>query len=106
MGATGLAVKMVVINFITVNVMLYFNAKFLKLPFYWYLTHQLVSLFVFLTLAFLIIMPIVWYYYFVKNLKDIKKDPHFIYIIFVAVLEATPVLYMLLAFLIVIFFPN
>jgi hypothetical protein len=61
---------------------------------------------VFLTLAFLIIMPIVWYYYFVKNLKDIKKDPHFIYIIFVAVLEATPVLYMLLAFLIVIFFPN
>jgi len=54
MGATGLAIKMVVINILAVNVMLYYNARFLKLSFGWYLMHQLVSAIVFLGLAFFI----------------------------------------------------
>jgi len=49
-GAAGLAVKMVLLQFITANVMLYFNAKFLKLPFWKYFGHQIVSL------AFLLIL--------------------------------------------------
>lgn len=42
-GAAGLALKMVVIQFVGVNVQLYFNARFLKLPFYRYLGHQVIS---------------------------------------------------------------
>ena len=41
MGAFGLAVKMVALQFIAVNVQLWFNARLLKLNFYWYLRHQL-----------------------------------------------------------------
>lgn len=42
-GAAGLAIKMVLIQIISVNVQLYFNAKFLNLNFWKYLGHQLVS---------------------------------------------------------------
>jgi len=42
-GATGLAVKMVLLQFIDVNIALYFNTKFLKLPFLKYLGHQLLN---------------------------------------------------------------
>ena len=42
-GATGLAIKMVALQFIAVNVQLYFNARFLKLRFWSYLGHQLVN---------------------------------------------------------------
>ena len=41
-GATGLAIKFVVIQFIAVNVSLYFNSKFLKLNFIKYLSHQII----------------------------------------------------------------
>ena len=41
MGAIGLAVKMVTMQFIVVNVHLYFNAKFLKLSFWKYFGHQI-----------------------------------------------------------------
>lgn len=52
-GATGLAIKMVFLQFIAVNVQLYFNAKFLKLSFWKYLGHQLFSVGCLLALAFL-----------------------------------------------------
>jgi O-antigen/teichoic acid export membrane protein len=53
MGAIGLAIKMVVMNIIITNALLYFNAKFLHLPLAWYLGHQVVSVAVFIALAFL-----------------------------------------------------
>jgi hypothetical protein len=42
-GATGLALKMVVLQFIGVNVQLYFNSRLLGLQFWRYLGHQIVS---------------------------------------------------------------
>jgi len=51
-GATGLAIKMVLIQFIMVNVQLYFNAKFLKLPFLRYLLHQVFSVVILSALAY------------------------------------------------------
>jgi O-antigen/teichoic acid export membrane protein len=50
-GATGLAIKMVLLQFVGVNVYLYFNAKFLKLPFFKYITHQIVSVTCLLAIA-------------------------------------------------------
>ena len=40
-GAVGLAIKMVVIQFIGVNVQLYYNARFLQLSFWKYVAHQI-----------------------------------------------------------------
>ena len=42
-GATGLAVKMVVINFAVVNVFLFLNAKFLSFSFWHFFKHQMLS---------------------------------------------------------------
>jgi O-antigen/teichoic acid export membrane protein len=42
-GATGLAIKMVVLQFIGVNVQLWFNTRLLKLRFWRYVGHQIVS---------------------------------------------------------------
>ena len=42
-GATGLAIKMVSIQFIAVNVQLFFHSRFLKLKFIKYFAHQLIS---------------------------------------------------------------
>lgn len=42
-GATGLAIKMVLMNFIGVNVQVYFNAKLLNLNFWRYFGHQLAA---------------------------------------------------------------
>ena len=42
-GATGLAIKMVSIQFIAVNVQLYFNARLLRLRFWRYVGHQVIS---------------------------------------------------------------
>lgn len=51
LGANGLALKMVLLNITWVNVQLYFNAKFLKLPFLKYLSHQILSVGCLLMLA-------------------------------------------------------
>jgi O-antigen/teichoic acid export membrane protein len=51
-GATGLAIKMVLLQFIFVNVQLYFNAKLLKLPFVRYLLHQVSSVAMLLAIAY------------------------------------------------------
>ncbi len=40
-GATGLAIKMVILQFIGVNVHLYFNSRYLKFSFWKYLGHQI-----------------------------------------------------------------
>lgn len=42
-GAIGLAMKMVLVNVITVNVQLYYNAKFMALSYWRYLGHQIIS---------------------------------------------------------------
>jgi O-antigen/teichoic acid export membrane protein len=52
-GATGLAIKMLLINVIAVNVQLYFNAKQLNLRFWRYLGHQVLSILCLLVLAVL-----------------------------------------------------
>lgn len=43
-GATGLAVKMILVNFIGVNVQVFFGLRFLKLSFWQNLTHQFLSI--------------------------------------------------------------
>lgn len=53
-GATGLAFKMVILNALMVNVCLYFNARFLKIPFWWYVRHQVLSTAFFLFLAWIV----------------------------------------------------
>ena len=50
-GATGLAIKMVIINIIGVNVQLYFNAKLLHLSYLHYLVHQIGCLLFFTSFA-------------------------------------------------------
>lgn len=51
-GATGLAVKMVILQFIAVNVQLYFNSKFLTFSFWRYFGHQILNVVCLLTIAF------------------------------------------------------
>lgn len=50
-GANGLAVKMVLMQFIGVNAQLFFNARFLKLSFRKYFAHQILSVGCFLLIA-------------------------------------------------------
>lgn len=52
-GALGMAIKMVGIQFIAVNIQLYFNARLLGLRYWRYFGHQVVSMGALLTLALL-----------------------------------------------------
>ncbi|MFA5880547.1 MAG: hypothetical protein WC860_10345, partial [Candidatus Margulisiibacteriota bacterium] len=54
LGSTGLALKMIIIQFIGVNIQLYFNAKALNLSFFKYLFHQIASVIILLSIAFLV----------------------------------------------------
>jgi O-antigen/teichoic acid export membrane protein len=51
-GATGLAIKTVLLQIFAVNVLLYYNAKTLSLPFWKYVGHQVLSLAGLLAIAF------------------------------------------------------
>jgi O-antigen/teichoic acid export membrane protein len=51
-GATGLAIKMVLLQLFWVNAQLYFNSKLLKLPFLRYLLHQVFSVGILLAIAY------------------------------------------------------
>lgn len=51
-GATGLALKMALIQFLGANVQLYYNARMLRLNFWKYVGHQFVVVACFLSLAF------------------------------------------------------
>lgn len=44
LGATGLAIKMVLIQFVTINLHLWYNARFLRLSFWEFLGHQLYTI--------------------------------------------------------------
>lgn len=57
-GATGLAIKMVFIQFIAVNVQLYYNAKLLKLSFWKYLGHQILSVGCLLVIATIVTLGV------------------------------------------------
>jgi hypothetical protein len=50
-GAMGLAIKYVLMNFIMVNIWLYFNTRFLKLSFWKFLLHQIGSVAVMILVA-------------------------------------------------------
>lgn len=50
-GATGLAVKMVMVNAISVNILLYYNAKLLRMNFLRFLGHQVACIAVLLLIA-------------------------------------------------------
>ena len=52
LGAIGLAWKMIIIQFIGVNIQLYFNSKFLDLDIKYFISHQLYSIIFFIVLAF------------------------------------------------------
>jgi len=52
-GAIGLAIKMVFLQILSVNIQLWYNASFLKLPFKNFLSHQLTVIMVFSSLAML-----------------------------------------------------
>jgi O-antigen/teichoic acid export membrane protein len=52
-GATGLGIKMVFVQVLGVNVMLYYNAKVLNLQFWRYIGHQVLSLAGLLAMAFI-----------------------------------------------------
>jgi O-antigen/teichoic acid export membrane protein len=52
-GSVGLAIKMIALQFIGVNVQLYYNSKFLKLSFWKYFAHQIICVACLLLLAFL-----------------------------------------------------
>lgn len=52
-GSVGLAVKMVLVQFLATNTQLYFNAKLLKLSFWKYFSHQIISVLVFAIFAVL-----------------------------------------------------
>jgi hypothetical protein len=52
-GATGLAIKFVLVNFVTVNVQLYFNARMLNVSFVKFVGHQVVSVVCLIFLALL-----------------------------------------------------
>jgi len=52
-GATGLAVKIVLVQFIGVNVQLFYNAKLLKLNFIKYFAHQLIIISLLISISFL-----------------------------------------------------
>jgi O-antigen/teichoic acid export membrane protein len=50
-GATGLAAKMVMIQFLSVNIQLWYNAKMMKLPFRSFFIHQILVISAFVALA-------------------------------------------------------
>jgi O-antigen/teichoic acid export membrane protein len=50
-GATGLAIKMVIMQIISVNVQLYFNCRLLRLNFRHYVIHQILSVFIFMVFS-------------------------------------------------------
>lgn len=52
LGATGLALQTLATQFASVNIQLYLNSKFLRLPFLRYLGHQMGSLAIFLAVAY------------------------------------------------------
>jgi len=52
LGAMGLAMKMLFLQFIGVSIQLYFNAKFLKLNIYYFFKHQFLALLFFFILAY------------------------------------------------------
>ena len=54
LGSIGLALKMVIVQFIGVNIQLYFNTKFLDLDFKYFLKHQLYSFLFFISIALII----------------------------------------------------
>lgn len=83
MGAVGLAAKMVLIQFVFVNIQLFYNSKFLKLNFWKYFAHQLVSLILLLSLSLAVYMIVENIYIFRGNILIKFLISGLIYTIFV-----------------------
>jgi O-antigen/teichoic acid export membrane protein len=58
LGAVGLAYKMIISQFIGVNIQLYFNSKFLHMDMKHFVLHQLYSVFFFVVLAYIPVVVI------------------------------------------------
>jgi len=91
-GANGLAIKMVVVNFLIVNVLLYYNARLLKLSFLWYLGHQIISVLVLSTIA-------VFSSFFVRSLSGISENVLITFIL-------SGIVYAVICFLFVYAYPS
>jgi len=53
LGANGLAIKMLLGQFIGVNLQIYFNCKFLKLDYFYFLKHQVLTILFFAGIAYI-----------------------------------------------------
>jgi O-antigen/teichoic acid export membrane protein len=89
-GATGLAIKMVVAQFVAVNFELYFNALALKVPFQKYFFHQLIVVFCFLGISLTSL-----FFTNVLGLKNVFYD-----------LILSGMIYTLAAFAVIYYFPK
>jgi len=92
LGATGLAIKMVILQLIAVNVMLFFNARLLKLSFWKYIAHQLICIVFLLLASFLVTFTVDNFFYIGKNI--------------IINFALSGVLYSIVVFIIVYFFPD
>jgi O-antigen/teichoic acid export membrane protein len=53
LGATGLAIKMIFVNFVAVNIQMWFICRFMRLPFRYFLAHQIYSAVLLASIAWL-----------------------------------------------------
>jgi hypothetical protein len=91
-GSTGLAIKMVLIQFIGVNVELYFNSMFLKLSFWKYFTHQIVCVGCLLSTAFLSLKLVDYLHIFSNMLFNFLLNGVIYTILVVGLIYFVPVL--------------
>lgn len=70
-GATGLAIKMVLMNLIAVNAQLFYNARFLKISFWKFIFHQILCITI---LIFLSVAATTVTHYFLDDLKNCFVD--------------------------------
>lgn len=91
LGAEGLSIKMVLIQFIAVNVQLYFNTRFLKLSFWRYLGHQVICLGYLSAIAFISI-------FLINKILNLQQN-------IIANFISTGVIYSLIVFASVYLFP-
>ncbi len=90
-GAVGLAIKMVIEQFISINVQLYYNSKFLNIKFFNYLGHQIFCVFSLLIISIIVMLC-------VDNLLLMKN-----YIVLSFLISG--IIYSMIVFAVVYFYP-
>jgi len=92
LGSAGLSLKMVIVQIFEVNVLLFFNSKYIKIPFDW--KYQFNVLFLLISLGFLI-------KYFSSWILNIFIIPHII-----LVMAFSGILYLMVGTSLVYYFPS